>query len=54
MSLEIETNISFKTLDYLLLQSIAEMKLDRDLDKDPNIKISFYKTYKNKDTNDVI
>ena len=31
MTIYIEKNLSFKTLDYLLLQNIAEMKLDRNL-----------------------
>ena len=39
------TTLSLKVLDNLLLQSISEMKLDRDLDLNPNNKLSFYSEY---------
>ena len=54
MTIYIEKNLSFKTLDYLLLQNIAEMKLDRDLDPDPTSKISFIKSYKNAESEAII
>ena len=49
MTIYIEKNLSFKTLDYLLLQNIAEMKLDRNLNNNPEdqSKISFMQSYEN-------
>jgi hypothetical protein len=47
MTIYIEKNLSFKTLDYLLLQNIAEMKLDRNLNNNnPTNKISFIQSYR--------